>query len=118
MRTSEGLLYTKKCIKQEIKKFIVSDKKIMVVSTEIDEVFAEMFNKSETETKIFCCRDETFPNISVVMINSKEALIVFGELTIEPQNRFVFLEKIEDKELRALLSDLKILFSLDCEFEG
>ena len=52
------------------------------------------------------------------MINSKEALIVFGELTIEPQNRFVFLEKIEGEELRALLLDLKILFSLDCEFEG
>ena len=118
MRTSKGLLYTKKCIKQEIKEFIVSAKTIMVVSTEIDEVFAEVFNGSGIETKIFHCEDETFPNISVVMINNKEALIVFGKLTIEPQNQYVFLEKIEDKELKSLLLDLKILFSLDCKFEG
>lgn len=93
-------------------------KTIMIVSTEIDEVFARIFNESGAETKIFRCEDETFPNIGVVMINSKEALIVFGELTIEPQNQYVFLEKIKGKELKNLLLDLKILFSLDCEFEG
>ena len=118
MKVCKGLLYTKKCIKQEIERFIIGAKTIMVVSTEIDNAFAEVFNESEIETKIFHCEDETFPDISVVMINSEEALIVFGKLTIEPQNQYVFLEKIEGKELKSLLLDLKILFSLDCNFEG
>ena len=118
METCKGVLYTRRCIKQEIKKFIVGAKEpIIVVSTEIDDVFAEIFNESGIETKTFYCRDETFPNISVVIINSKEALIIFGKLIIEPQNQYVFLEKIEGKKLKNLLLDLKILFSLDCKFE-
>ncbi|MCK5475185.1 MAG: hypothetical protein KAI71_01200 [Candidatus Pacebacteria bacterium] len=118
MKISKGLLYTKRCIKQEIEWFIVGAKTIMVVSAEIDDVFVEVFNRSGIETKTFCCRDKTFPNIGIVMVDSKEALIVFGKLTIEPQNQYVFLEKIEGKELKALLLDLKVLFSLDCEFKG
>lgn len=39
-------------------------------------------------------------------------------VTIEPQNQYAFLEKIEGEELKNLLLDLKILFSLDCKFEG
>lgn len=112
-------MLNEKCVKQRIKEFISeSETSIAVVSTAVEETFVEIFDGTRVEIEIIYLKQEKiknvkkFPNISCIVVDRKEAMIITGPLEDRGWLR-VITEIKEMEEILKIFSELKEIFSIE-----
>lgn len=112
-------MLSEKCVKQRIKEFIAkSEFSVAVISVTVGEAFAEIFNSAEVKAEIIYLDPEKiknapkFPNISCVVVDRKEAMIITGPLEDRSWLR-VATEIRKMEEIQRIFSELKEIFYIE-----